>query len=269
MADIKKLAQRLKEFDDGQKANELSKLLWKPKEGPQTVRMVPYKFNPEVPFIELKFYYNLGGKHYLAPCTFGKPDPILEAIETLRSSGNSEDKLVAEKLAPTTRTYAPIIVRGQEELGVRFWGFGVQVFKQLLKVMTNPKYGHIESLSEGRDIDIEFKKIGSKRNAKGDPLPETSILVDPAITPAVDPKRTDLMDKLRDQTDILTIFPLKSYEELKDALNKWLNPDAASDDSTDPVEPAVIPEAAFSAPPTPAPTGEKIASEFADFFNKK
>ena len=44
---VQKLADRLKKFEDGAKASEFAKLLWKPKEGPQTVRIVPYKFDPE------------------------------------------------------------------------------------------------------------------------------------------------------------------------------------------------------------------------------
>ena len=224
---VAKLAERLKQFEDGAKASEFAKLLWKPKEGTQTVRIVPYKFNPENPFIELKFYYKLGGNNYLAPCTFGKPDPILETIEALRASGSNEEKEIAAKLAPVTRTYAPIIVRGEEDQGVRFWGFGVQVYKQLLKLMTNAKYGDITALADGRDIEVEFHKESKKKGKDGKSFPETTILADPNTTPVVDPKRRDHMEKLKDQTDILTIFPLKSYDELKAAVEKWLNPDDA------------------------------------------
>ena len=224
---VAKLAERLKQFEDGAKASEFAKLLWRPKEGTQTIRIVPYKFNPENPFIELKFYYKLGGNNYLAPCTFGKPDPILETIEALRASGSNEEKEIAAKLAPITRTYAPVIVRGEEDQGVRFWGFGVQVYKQLLKLMTNAKYGDITSWTEGRDIEVEFHKESKKKGKDGKSFPETTILADPNITPVVDPTRRDYMEKLKDQTDILTIFPLKSYDELKAAVEKWLNPDEA------------------------------------------
>ena len=178
---VAKLAERLKQFEDGAKASEFAKLLWKPKEGVQTVRIVPYKFNPENPFIELKFYYKLGGNNYLAPCTFGKPDPILETIEALRASGSNEEKEIAAKLAPVTRTYAPIIVRGEEDQGVRFWGFGVQVYKQLLKLMTNAKYGDITALPDGRDIEVEFHKESKKKGKDGKSFPETTILADPNV----------------------------------------------------------------------------------------
>lgn len=274
---LQKLAERLKQFEDGQKSNEFTKLLWKPTEGVQNIRIVPYKFNTESPFIELKFYYNLGGKHYLAPCTFGKPDPIMETIESLRAGGSNEEKELAAKLAPTSRTYAPIIVRGKEEEGVKFWGFGVTVYKQLLKVMTNPKYGDITSWTEGRDVEVEFHKESKKKDVKtGKSFPETTILVDPSTTPVVNPTRRDLMEKLKDQTDILNVFPLKSYDELKDAVNKWLNPDGMdsepSDETANAAAEAAASDDAPSTPSTPAttatatPTNEKAEAEFADFF---
>lgn len=289
---VAKLAERLKQFEEGAKASEFAKLLWKPKEGTQTVRIVPYKFNPENPFIELKFYYKLGGNNYLAPCTFGKPDPILETIEALRASGSNEEKEIAAKLAPVTRTYAPIIVRGEEDQGVRFWGFGVQVYKQLLKLMTNAKYGDITSWTDGRDIEVEFHKESKKKGKDGKSFPETTILADPNVSPVVDPKRRDYMEKLKDQTDILTIFPLKSYDELKAAVEKWLNPDDAAAEAhvestaSAPATTAAAPtqEAAPAATSTPAttaaapttqattatatPSNADLANEFEKFFEK-
>lgn len=280
---VQKLADRLKQFEEGAKASEFAKLLWKPKEGLQTVRIVPYKFNTESPFVELKFYYKLGGNNYLAPCTFGKPDPILETIEALRSSGSNEEKEIAAKLSPVTRTYAPIVVRGEEEQGVRFWGFGVQVYKQLLKLMTNAKWGDITSYTEGNDLDVEFTKESKKKGKDGKSFPETIITPCPQKTPVVDPTRRDLMEKVRDQADILTIFPLKSYEELKAAVEKWLNPEgeAEPEPQTAPTtQQAAAPAAAATAPAetsapaaaTPTPTAASpgnsaaLADEFEKFF---
>ena len=271
---VQALADRLRQFEEGAKASEFAKFLWRPKEGLQTVRIVPYKLNPGNPLIELKFYYKLGGHNYLAPCTFGKPDPILETIDTLRASGSNEEKDLAAKLAPVTRTYTPVIVRGEEELGVRFWGFGVQVYKQLLKLMTNTKYGDITSYTEGRDIEVEFHKISKKKNAKGESFPETTILADPNTTPVVDPTRRDLMEKVVDQIDILTIFPLKTYDELKAAVEKWLNPEpTASAPASAPVaqSPTATPVAAQATitPASNAVNSEAVAAEFEQFFTKK
>jgi hypothetical protein len=268
---IKKLTDRLQAFKDGEKASEFAKYLWKPKEGSQTIRIVPYMVNPENPFIELKFYYKIGGNNYLAPCTFGKPDPIMDAIDALRAGGSNEEKETAAKLAPVTRTYVPVIVRGEEELGVRYWGFGIQVYKQLLKLMTNAKYGDITSYTDGRDIEVEFHKESKKKNAKGQSFPETNILADPATSPAVDPKRRDLLEKLRDQADIMNIFPLKSYEELKAAVEKWLNPeDVEPTDDVEPVSPTTVTtpsvnDAESKTPKAPS-SDEAVADEFDKFF---
>ena len=273
---IAKLSARLQEFEDGKKASEFSKLLWKPKEGTQRVRIVPYKFNPESPFIELSFYYNLGGKHYLSPASQGKPDPIQEVIDLLRSGGSNEEKEIAKKLQATPRTYVPIIVRGEEEQGVRYWGFGVQVYKQLLKLMTNPEWGDITSYSEGNDIEVEFKKVSNKKNVKtGQAFPETTITALPRKTPVVDPTRKDLMEKVKEQTEILKIFPLKTYEELKDAVEKWLHPEEGVVDGSAPAEQEAEAESQTAAPAatTPpatvgaaAPAGEAMANEFEKFF---
>lgn len=274
---IQKLIDRQRELEAGQNATEFSKLLWKPKEGTQRVRIVPYAFNPESPFIELQFYYNLGGKTYLAPCSFGKPDPIQEVVEALRASGSNEEKDIAKKLSPTARTYVPIIVRGEEDQGVRYWGFGVQVFKQLLKLMTNPEWGDITSYTEGNDIEVEFKKISNKKNVKtGQSFPETNITALPRKTPVVDPTRRDLMEKVRTQTDILKIFPLKSYDDLKAAVEKYLNPEDAQE-AVDQIAESVsqTPSPASTTPSTQtsagatAGLGGDAAEDFEKFFQTK
>lgn len=226
---ISKLANRLKEFQNEEKQSEASKNLWKPKEGFQTVRIVPYKFNPDSPFIELQFYYKLAGATYLAPCTFGKPDPILEFVQTLRSSGIQAQRDLAKKLEPKARTYAPVIVRGEEDRGVRFWGFGVTVYKQLLKLITDPEWGDITSLTEGNDIKIEFHKESKKKGKDGKSFPETTITPLPRKTPVVDPTKTELLAKVKDQANILSCWNLPEYSELKAAMDKFLNPELAAE----------------------------------------
>ena len=46
--------------------------------GKTQVRIVPYKFNKDNPFIELYFHYNINNKTYLSPQSFGRTDPIVE-----------------------------------------------------------------------------------------------------------------------------------------------------------------------------------------------
>lgn len=279
---VQKLAGRLKEFDEEAKRSEASKHLWRPGEGIQTVRIVPYKFNPESPFIELKFYYRLAGKNYLAPCTFGKPDPILEFVETLRASGVQTQRDLAKKLEPKPRTYAPILVRGKEDQGIKFWGFGVTVYKSLLKLITDPEWGDITSLTEGNDIKVEFHKESKKKSKDGKSFPETTIQAVPRKTPVVDPTRPDLIQKVKEQIDILTIWTLPDYADLKVVMDKFLNPETASEISEDEagddvdetaVEPSSISQVATpSAPsaPTTLPSAPvtDLGVAFEEFFKK-
>jgi hypothetical protein len=266
--DVSKLANRLKQFENEEKQSEASKYIWKPKEGHQAVRIVPYKFNPENPFMELSFYYKLGGKNYLAPCGFGKPDPILEFVETLRSSGVQTERELARKLEAKSRTYAPVVVRGEEEQGVKFWGFGVTVYKQLLRLMTDPEWGDIASLTDGNDVKIEFKKTSGKKSKDGQSFPETIISLSPRKTPAVDPANKELTQKIKDQIDIITIWNLPSYEELKDALDRHLNPElnmgSPSNDGDEGDETSSQFQSKSQAAGSP-----DLGQAFADFFDKK
>jgi hypothetical protein len=271
------LAHRLKEFEDEAKQSEASKYLWKPKEGLQTVRIVPYKYNPDSPFVELKFYYKIAGKTYLAPCTFGKPDPIAEFVETLRASGVQSQRELAKTIEAKPRTYAPIIVRGQEDQGVKFWGFGVTVFKQLLKLITNPKWGDITSWTDGNDIEVEFHKESKKKGKDGKSFPETTITPDPRKTPVVDPTKSELIAKIKEQPDILSIWNLPEYTDLKFVLDKFLNPELAvdnndadvGDDIDDTADLATLPASTSPSPSQVQAPAMDYGKSFEDFFNKK
>ena len=114
--DINAIKKRLELL---QTSNTRTSNLWKPQPGTQVIRVLPYQHDKENPFQELFFHYDLGGKTYLSPVTYGRPDPIEEFAEKLRSSGNKDDYQIARKLMAKMRTFAPVIVRGEESEGVR------------------------------------------------------------------------------------------------------------------------------------------------------
>ena len=97
-----------------QTSNQRTSNLWKPSPGKTQVRIVPYKFNKDNPFIELFFHYDLGRKSYLSPMSFGRPDPIEEFSQKLKASGNKEDYQLARKIESKMRTFAPVVIRGEE-----------------------------------------------------------------------------------------------------------------------------------------------------------
>ena len=54
--DINAIKKRLSQLKD---TNNKTSNLWKPSPGTQQVRIVPYKFNKDNPFIELYFHYDI------------------------------------------------------------------------------------------------------------------------------------------------------------------------------------------------------------------
>jgi len=272
--DISKLKNRLSSLSN---TNQKSNLIWKPKPGKQVVRIVPYKYSPENPFIELKFHYNINNKTYLSPDSFGRPDPIVEFANRLKKTGSKEDWQMGRKMEPKMRTFAPVIVRGEELEGVKFWGFGKQVYQELLSIISDPDFGDITDLTSGRDIVVEFKTAEG-----GASFPETSIRVKPNISVAIDPKNTQLLEALKCQVNILDLFPEFSYDELKEVMDKWLNPETAADasvlteaaTSVDDDEPSFtptvkVPTSLATVSPTAAKAKGKDSVEqaFDDLFN--
>lgn len=224
--DLTKVKQRLNSLRNKDKKSDL---IWKPVPGKQVVRIIPYVHNADNPFIELKFHYNLNGKTYLSPDTFNKPDPIVEFANKLKKSGDKDEWLFSRKLEPKMRTFCPVIVRGKEKEGVKFWGFGKQVYQAILSYIADPDYGDITDPKIGRDVVVEFRTAVET----GKSFPETTIRPKPNQTPAVE---DELKEILTDQIDILELFELPAYDDLKAAMETWLNEggpdDSVSDTST-------------------------------------
>ena len=49
--------------------------------------------------------------------SFGRPDPIEEFAQKLKSTGSKEDYRLGRKVEAKMRTYAPVVVRGEENQG--------------------------------------------------------------------------------------------------------------------------------------------------------
>jgi hypothetical protein len=225
--DLNAIRKRLGQL---QTTNNRTSSLWKPQPGKTQIRVVPYEFNKDNPFIELFFHYNLNNRSYLSPISFGRPDPIEEFAQKLKASGNKEDYQLSKKLEAKMRTFAPVIVRGEENEGVRFWGFGKTVYQELLSIIADPDYGDITDAVNGRDVVVEF--ISAEET--GASYPTTKIRVKPNQTPVSDDPT--ILEKVKSsQKDIRDIYQELSYEELTNVLNEWLNPseDSSSDETTE------------------------------------
>ena len=219
--DLDKIKAKLNNLSQ---TNNRKNYQWKPQPGKQQVRIVPYKHQPDNPFIELFFHYGINNRTYLSPKSFGRPDPIVEFAEKLTRSGDKDDYRMGRSLMPKMRTFVPVIVRGEEAEGVRFWGFGKEVYQELLGVIADPDYGDITDATNGRDITIEFLSA----EEAGRSFPKTNIRVKPNTSPISENK--NIVDGVaNNQAEITEIYQELSYDELKDALEKWVSGESEED----------------------------------------
>lgn len=190
---------------------------WRPKEGEEyNVRIIAFPDNDGNPFKERYFYYNIGNNPgLLAPYQFGKPDPIQELITKLRDEGSKESYELAKKLYPKMRSYAAVIVRGEESEGVRLWAFGKTVYQSLLNVMLDPDYGDITDIKEGHDIKVMCTKAPGMKWATTDVRPR------PKSTPLG--TADDVKNWTANLPNLDDFFQLESYEKLENIINNWLN----------------------------------------------
>ena len=107
------------------------------------------------------------------------------------------------------RTFAPVVVRGEEKEGVRFWGFGKTVYQELLSIIADPDYGDITDPVSGRDVVVHFKTA----EETGKSFPSTSIRVKPNQTPITED--ASILEAIKEtQKDITEIYQERSYDEL-------------------------------------------------------
>ena len=256
--DINAIKKRLTQLTS--QTNKTSNL-WKPQPGKNQIRIVPYAHCKENPFIELFFHYEIGQRSYLSPMSFGRPDPIEEFAEKLKAGGNKDDWKLGKKLEAKMRTFVPVIVRGQEKEGVKFWGFGKTVYQELLTFIADPDYGDIADPTTGRDIVVTFKTA----EETGKAFPSTSIMVKPNQTPCTEDK--DVIESVKNQVKITELYKELSYDDLTGILEDWLNP-SDSDEEEETKEEATTAKAEVAKTvDTKTETATNAADAFDDLFN--
>jgi len=198
--------------------------IWKPTSGQTKIRIVPYKYDRDNPFIELLWHYGFNNKNWVSPASFGNADPIVEFAEKLKATGESDDWKSGKQLEPKLRTYVPVIVRGEEAEGVKFWGFGIKIYEQLLTIIADPEWGDITHPSSGHDITVDFKTA----KECGKDYPETTIRISPKSTTLTSDIKV-AKKLLNDQVEISEVYSIPSYEDLKKELKKFVGGEEEED----------------------------------------
>jgi hypothetical protein len=227
--DLNVIKQRLENMNK-QSSNgggEKKNLFWKPTVGKQIIRVVPNKFNKSNPFTEMMFYYGIGERVMASPTNWGEKDPIAEFIQKLRQTSDKDNWRLAKKLEAKVRTFAPVVVRGMEDEGVKLWQFGSMVYQEFLNMATDDEIGDFTDVSSGRDIKLTtvgpevtgtaYNKTSLSPSLKQSPLSEDG---------------GEVEKMLDDQVDPLKVFKKFTYEEVKNALAKYIDPEGDNEEGS-------------------------------------
>lgn len=221
--DLAAIRKKLNQLSGG---NSRRDSMWRPQEGEEaTVRLLAFQDNDGQPFKERYFYYNIGNNPgLLAPHQFGNPDPIQNLINELRADNDEATQKssyeLAKKLYPKMRVYAPVIVRGEEEKGVRLWAFGKQVYQSLLNIMLDEDYGDITDPTDGRDVKVICTKTPGRQWSTTEVRPRGKQTVLSENTK----QAKQWIDNI---PDLDQLYTCKSYDELENIVNAWLNADSS------------------------------------------
>lgn len=201
---------------------DYSKIYWKPKVGKQVIRIVPSAFNENKwPFKEIFLHYNIGKGPIMALTNWNELDPIVEFANKLRKSSDKDDWTLATKLSPKLRIIIPVIVRGEEHLGVRLWEVGNTIYKQLLSIADDEDYGDYTDLTSGRDFTVE----GTKDVMQGREYVKVALLIKPKIS-ELSKDAAEVEKWLSEQPDIMSVYRKYDFETLKGMLQKYLEPES-------------------------------------------
>lgn len=204
-------------------ADKGKSVFWRPQDGEQVIRIVPTEDGD--PFKEYWFHYNLGSNPgFLSPKkNFGEECPLDSYVRDLFRQGDDESVKLAKSLMARQRFFSPVIVRGEEDQGVRIWGFGKMAYQELLSLVLNPDYGDITDVSDGTDLVIKYGK------PPGAQFPQTSITPRRKASPLMDDDKTS-KKFLGDVPDFTSVFERKSATEVQGMLDEFIASQLSDDE---------------------------------------
>ena len=219
--DLNAIKSKLSSLNGSDKGGKKEKkdytlIYWKPKnEGKYKIRFVPSKINKSNPFQEVKMHYNIGKYPIVALTNWGEKDPIVEFVSKLFKQEDKESWDMAKKLSPKMRIFAPIIVRGEEDKGVRLFEFSKTLYLELLSIADDEDYGDFTDINEGFDMTLTASKVDGRMgyNLSIRPARKSSPLSD---------DENEINTWLEDQPELLKERFKYTYDNLKEELQNYL-----------------------------------------------
>ena len=220
--DLNKIKSRLDNLNQAAKPKNTEKkdytlVYWKPKsEGKYQIRFVPSKINKDNPFQEVFMHYGVGKYPIVALTNWGEDDPIVEFSKKLRKSSESENWRLAKQLDPKMRVFAPVIVRGEEDKGVRLFEFSKTIYMELLSIADDEDYGDFTDVAQGFDFVVNASKVQDR------PGFALSLRPKPKQTP-LSSDASQITTWLENQPILLEERYKYTYDKLKEELQNFIS----------------------------------------------
>ena len=240
--DLSLIKQKMSAMQNGGRQErekiDYDKIFWKPSVGKHQIRIVPASDNPAYPFKELYFHYGIGKYPMIALTNYGEQDPIVNFVNELRKTSDKDNWSLSGKISPKMRVFAPVVVRGEEEKGVRLWSFGKEVYKTLLQLAEDEEIGDYTDVVNGWDMTIEI--------TQGNPYPSTSVRIRPKQTPLSE-DNAKVESWMQTQPNALESFTKYDFNFIKKQLETYLSGGEESAEEAAPA-PVVAAPAVVQAP---------------------
>jgi len=234
--DLAKMKTKLQESESGGKKGDNA--FWRPTEGDQEIRIVPTDDGD--PFKVYHFHYNLGegarGGVLCPKRQFGEACPICEFASKLWQEGTDESKKMAKNLFVRQRFFSPVLVRGEEESGVRIYGYGKTIYEALLGYVLNPDYGDITDVDSGVDFTLTY----TLPKAKG-AFPQTNLV--PKRKSSVLAKKSEVSAILESVPEIDSLFAKRTSSDVQAILESFLDPSGGPMDDSVATAPSGVDDA--------------------------
>lgn len=229
----------------GEKKNDV----WKPKDSHE-VRLLMYP-GAEDPFLNVFFHFDIGDEPLYCPKSNKNEDcDVCDFCDQLKSfkdpQGNQKPKNVKDgdwelfkKIQPKCNIYVPMVERGHETEGAKFWRISQTLAGQLIDICAEGDRNEgredggglaiLFSNTDGYDLTVTVKKPGEDGNNKQYALTEAKAKIKTSALSKDKKVVKEIMDSIKKIEDV---YPAKSSAEVSKIFKRFANaaaPEAKAD----------------------------------------
>jgi len=243
--------------------------------GYAVIRFLPAPVSEDVPFVRIfdHGFQGPGGSWYIenSLTTIGKKDPVGELNSALWNSGIEADKDTARKQKRRLHFISNIYVvedKGKPENDgkVFLYKYGKKIFDKLNEVM-NPQFPDETPMNpfdlwEGANFALKIRNVEGYRNY------DKSSFMAPGPLNKSDSVMEGIYNKEHSLQEFLKPENFKSYDELKEKLNRVLAAPMEGMSRSAMEQEDTAPAPTFKSKPAPAPAMNETDDDDLEFFKK-